>query len=93
MLDRNTKNRPSIKQIKASTFLQNIDWEQLAAKQVKPPRLGKGWKQVDTDNDTEVTLEKYPSVSERPVFYDADYATEEQYEESKVEGYVYSRNN
>lgn len=47
LLSRDPDKRPSISQAKSHSFFKGVDWAQLLALGVRPPRLGPGWKQVD----------------------------------------------
>lgn len=76
LMHKDPTKRPSISQVKHHVFFRDINWEDLEKKNIKPPRLGNKWLQLDETG--EEPQEELPSVpSKNKIVDDEDYDEEE----------------
>ena len=78
LLNRDPKKRPSLTEVKSHSFFAGLNWEDLEKKQVKPPKLGYRWLQLDENNE-EVPDTYSPT---HDIFIDEDYEEEEEVSDS-----------
>jgi len=89
LMNKDPTKRPSISQVKHHVFFREINWEDLEAKRIKPPRLGNKWLQLDETG--EEPSEELPTVtSAKKIVDDEDYDQEEL--DDSVAEFNFSRN-
>lgn len=85
LMNKDPKKRPKLTTVKNHSFFKDINWEELEKKNLRPPRLGSKWVQIDD------SPEIIDNVSKSRVVDDEDYVDEDFESNEKVADFNFSR--